>query len=76
MNTDNEFLNNYCSIIFTYKTVGISNLHTYYFRESEIKKLSQLINSELLILQTCNRVELYLYSNNNVNSDIEKIIRS
>ncbi|MEM1599512.1 MAG: glutamyl-tRNA reductase [Sulfolobaceae archaeon] len=74
MNTDNEFLNNYCSIIFTYKTVGISNLHTYYFRESEIKKLSQLINSELLILQTCNRVELYLYSNNNVKSDIEKII--
>ncbi|WP_338599783.1 glutamyl-tRNA reductase [Sulfolobus tengchongensis] len=74
MSNDQSFLQNYCSILFTYKTVGINNLHSYYIRETEIKFLRQLISAELAILQTCNRVELYLYSNRNTLNEVNKIV--
>ncbi|AAK40526.1 glutamyl-tRNA reductase [Saccharolobus solfataricus] len=75
MSKDEELLQNYCSILFTYKTIGISNLHLYYFRETEIKSLKQLINAEFAILQTCNRVEIYLYSDTNTLKEVNKIIQ-
>ena len=76
MNTNSdEFINNYCSIIFTYKTVGISDLHSYYLRETEIKMLHNLVNAELVVLQTCNRVEMYLYSPNKIKDEVDKIIQ-
>ncbi len=62
LTNNSDFIEKYCGIIFSYKTVGMSNLHFYYFRESEIKTLSKIVSSELVILQTCNRVEIYLYS--------------
>ncbi|QGA67837.1 glutamyl-tRNA reductase [Sulfolobus sp. E11-6] len=75
MTSNEELLQNYCSILFTYKTIGISNLHLYYFRETEIKSLKQLVNAEFAVLQTCNRVEIYLYSDTNTINEINKIIQ-
>ena len=59
----NEILNinNYHAIVYTYKTVGISKLYEHYIADEELKLLKE-DGVELCVIQTCNRVEAYLYS--------------
>ncbi|AWR97346.1 glutamyl-tRNA reductase [Acidianus sulfidivorans JP7] len=62
MSITDEINEKYYAILYTYKTVGFSNLSSHYLRDSEIKLLHNLVSTEMIILQTCNRVELYLYA--------------
>lgn len=57
-----EINERYYAILFTYKTVGFSNLASHYLREDEIKTLHNIISTEMSVIQTCNRVEIYLYT--------------
>lgn len=61
---NNKNLNRYASIIYTYKTVGsVHDLGKYYINENEQKELKNIMgDNEFAILQTCNRVEIYMYS--------------
>ncbi len=70
---ENELNKRYYALIYTYKTIGLENLSSHYLRESEIKSLASHFNGEMVLLQTCNRIELYLYtkSENNITSLLE-----
>ncbi|MCI2415486.1 MAG: glutamyl-tRNA reductase [Candidatus Aramenus sp.] len=59
---ENEINERYYAIIYTYKTIGIQKLADHYLKEEEIKDLSRHFNGEMALLQTCNRIELYLYT--------------
>ncbi|MBW9140654.1 MAG: glutamyl-tRNA reductase [Candidatus Aramenus sp.] len=59
---ENEINERYYAIIYTYKTIGIQKLADHYLKEEEIKELSRHFNGEMALLQTCNRIELYLYT--------------
>jgi len=60
----NEIDNTFAALIFTYKNIGIKHLHNYYLNEEEIKKIYEYIKGGIFILQTCNRVEIYLHGEN------------
>lgn len=62
MSIVNEINNRYYAILFTYKTVGFSNLASHYLRDDEIKILHDAISTEMGVIQTCNRIEIYLYT--------------
>ncbi|EWG07377.1 MAG: glutamyl-tRNA reductase [Candidatus Aramenus sulfurataquae] len=59
---ENEINERYYAIVYTYKTIGIQKLADHYLKEEEIKELSRHFNGEMALLQTCNRIELYLYT--------------
>lgn len=61
---EDQLNDTFSALIFTYKNVGIKYLHNYYLNEAEIKKIQGLINGGFFVLQTCNRVEIYLHSEN------------
>mgnify|MGYP001772486055 CR=1 FL=1 len=61
MNREFIDINNYASIVYTYKTVGISKLYEHYVKDQELETLKGLIDGEIAVVQTCNRVETYLY---------------
>jgi len=63
MNKEFIDINNYASIIYTYKTIGISKLYEHYVKDQELESFKGLIDGEIAILQTCNRAETYLYLN-------------
>jgi glutamyl-tRNA reductase len=65
MNIVNEINLRYYAVTFNYKNIDISRLHIYYLNDEEIIKLKNFINNEMAVLQTCNRVEIYGYSNSN-----------
>lgn len=54
-------INNYASIVYTYKTIGISKLYEHYVRDQELELLKGVIDGEITVVQTCNRAETYLY---------------
>ncbi|AEE93511.1 glutamyl-tRNA reductase [Acidianus hospitalis W1] len=58
----NEIENRYFAIIYTYKTIGFDNLSSHYLRENEISLIHNIVGSQMAIIQTCNRIEIYLYS--------------
>jgi len=70
---ENELNKRYYALIYTYKTIGLENLSSHYLRESEIKALASHFDGEMILLQTCNRIELYLYtkSENNISYFLE-----
>jgi glutamyl-tRNA reductase (EC 1.2.1.70) len=57
-------LDNYYALIYTYKTVGLDKLYEHYIRDEELKALKFSDDIEICVLQTCNRVEAYLYLHN------------
>jgi len=57
-------LDNYYALIYTYKTVGLDKLYEHYIRDEELKALKSSDDIEICVLQTCNRVEAYLYLHN------------
>ncbi|ARM75990.1 glutamyl-tRNA reductase [Acidianus manzaensis] len=61
MSITNEINEKYYAILYTYKTVGFSNLSSHYLRDNEVQLLHNIVSTEMAIIQTCNRVELYLY---------------
>ncbi len=58
----NEIEEKYFAIIYTYKTIGFDNLSSHYLRENEISLIHNIVGSQMVIIQTCNRIEIYLYS--------------
>ncbi|BDC19087.1 glutamyl-tRNA reductase [Acidianus sp. HS-5] len=58
----NEIEEKYFAIIYTYKTIGFDNLSSHYLRENEISLIHNIIGAQMAIIQTCNRIEIYLYS--------------
>ncbi|WP_054844848.1 hypothetical protein [Sulfuracidifex tepidarius] len=61
---EDQLNDNFSALIFTYKNVGIKYLHNYYLNECEIKKIHELVKGGFFVLQTCNRVEIYIHSEN------------
>lgn len=57
----NEINESFSALIFTYKNVGMDTLHYYYLDESELRRIQDVIRSGVFLLQTCNRVELYIH---------------
>ncbi|MEM0373792.1 MAG: glutamyl-tRNA reductase [Sulfolobaceae archaeon] len=73
MNILEEIENRYFAITFNYKNIEISKLHNYYINEKEINNIKDYIkqrNIELSILQTCNRIEIYGYSQDLKNIEV------
>ena len=64
MNKEFIDINNYASAVYTYKTIGISKLYEHYIRDQELEAFKGLIDGEIAVVQTCNRVEAYFYLNN------------
>ncbi|NON63588.1 glutamyl-tRNA reductase [Acidianus sp. RZ1] len=62
MSIIDELNSKFYAIVYTYKTVGIDNLAHHYLREEEIKDLYGHFKGEMNVVQTCNRVELYLFT--------------
>ncbi|AEB95960.1 glutamyl-tRNA reductase [Metallosphaera cuprina] len=62
MDLVSKVINSYAAVVYTYKTIGIEKLASHYLGYNEIKELSKHFKGEMTLLQTCNRIELYLYS--------------
>ena len=75
MNRELIDINNYASIVYTYKTVGVSKLYEHYIKDQELEVLKGLIDGEITVVQTCNRAEtyLYLYNKDELPKFLEKI---
>ncbi|BBD72514.1 glutamyl-tRNA reductase [Sulfodiicoccus acidiphilus] len=54
-------LRNYGALLFTYRTVGLKSLPAHYLKPSEERALVKAVGRGVLVLQTCNRVELYFH---------------
>ncbi|BCU70380.1 glutamyl-tRNA reductase [Stygiolobus caldivivus] len=65
-------LDNYYALIYTYKTIGLDKLYEHYIKDDELKQLKISDEIEVCVLQTCNRVEAYLYLHNS--GDIESFL--
>ncbi len=59
---ESEINERYYAIVYTYKTIGIQKLADHYLKEDEVKELARHFDGEMALLQTCNRIELYLYT--------------
>ena len=64
MNPVNDIIDSYSAIVYTHKTVGVEKLASHYLGWNEIKELSKYYDGEMAVLQTCNRIEIYLFSRN------------
>ena len=75
MNRELIDINNYASIVYTYKTVGISKLYEHYIKDQELEVFKGLIDGEITVVQTCNRAEtyLYLYNTDELTKFLEKL---
>ncbi|MCG3109406.1 Glutamyl-tRNA reductase [Metallosphaera sp. J1] len=62
MNIANDIMDSYSAIVYTHKTVGVDKLASHYLGWNEIKELSKYYDGEMAVLQTCNRIEIYLFS--------------
>ncbi|MEM3863055.1 MAG: glutamyl-tRNA reductase [Metallosphaera sp.] len=62
MDLVSKVINSYAAVVYTYKTIGMEKLASHYLGYNEIKELSKHFKGEMTLLQTCNRIELYLYS--------------
>jgi len=57
----NNRLNMYGAVTFTYKTIGLKALPAHYLKPNELRVLADVLGEGHMVLQTCNRVELYLH---------------
>ncbi|BCU68284.1 glutamyl-tRNA reductase [Sulfolobales archaeon HS-7] len=69
----NNIIGNYGLISVTYRQVPITKLGEHYIKENEVKYLRNITQGEFFLLQTCNRIEIYVFSTS-VNDEIEKLI--
>ncbi|AAY80150.1 glutamyl-tRNA reductase [Sulfolobus acidocaldarius] len=65
---------NYYAIVYTYKTIGLSKLYEHYIPEKDLINI-RFSDTQVSLLQTCNRVELYLYTKdrNKINDILSKL---
>jgi len=62
MRSVSDLMDNYAAVVYTYKTIGTDKLASHYLGEHEILELAKYFSGEMAVLQTCNRIEIYLYS--------------
>ncbi|WP_252896589.1 glutamyl-tRNA reductase [Metallosphaera hakonensis] len=57
-----DIIDSYSAIVYTYKTIGVDKLASHYLGWNEIKELAKYYRGEMALLQTCNRIEIYMFS--------------
>ncbi|QKQ99968.1 glutamyl-tRNA reductase [Metallosphaera tengchongensis] len=73
MSLARSLINSYSAIVYTYKTIGTEKLASHYLGWEEVKELAKYYRGEMALLQTCNRIEIYLFSKNSASS--QEILR-
>jgi|ECHhosMinimDraft_1075155.scaffolds.fasta_scaffold00022_28 glutamyl-tRNA reductase len=74
-----DFLDNYGLIAFTYENIPIKELGDHYLTNDEVLLLWDRAKSqEMVIVQTCNRIEIYLYSTDlrNVTNNVLEFLKA
>lgn len=73
---NSDELRDYASIVYTYKVLGsVHELGKYYLTEKDQKDLKSILGKmEFVVLQTCNRVEIYIHDDTNSQQTVNVVL--